>query len=250
MVNGWAALDPGRARGRRRRALHLRVLLLLQAGLAPRRRGGTRCARADGRAAGGGVACRRRLRPPHPRLGHARGRRLRASVWHPVQRGPDQEPLRRPHVHPARPGAPPAGHPAEVQPARRGGRQARGRGRRLDRARQHHAAARGDALRFRRCRGTRPHLVSPVVGPCFYGIDLPDEDELVAAARSVEEVRSSSARRASRTSRSKASRRRRSGRRRRSAACLTLDYPTRIPGRPAAREAPLRARAHGCQPRP
>ena len=51
---GRAALDPGRARGRRRRTLHLRVLLLLQAGLAPRRRGGARGARADGRAAGRG----------------------------------------------------------------------------------------------------------------------------------------------------------------------------------------------------
>ena len=29
----------------------------------------------------------------------------------------------------------------------------------------------------------------PVVGPCFYGIDLPDEDGLIAASRSVEEVR-------------------------------------------------------------
>jgi amidophosphoribosyltransferase len=29
----------------------------------------------------------------------------------------------------------------------------------------------------------------PVVGPCFYGIDLPDEDELIAASRSVDEVR-------------------------------------------------------------
>ena len=29
----------------------------------------------------------------------------------------------------------------------------------------------------------------PVVGPCFYGIDLADEDELIAASRSVEEVR-------------------------------------------------------------
>jgi amidophosphoribosyltransferase len=29
----------------------------------------------------------------------------------------------------------------------------------------------------------------PVIGPCFYGIDLADEDELVAARRSVEEVR-------------------------------------------------------------
>jgi amidophosphoribosyltransferase len=29
----------------------------------------------------------------------------------------------------------------------------------------------------------------PVVGPCFYGIDLPDEGQLIAASRSVEEVR-------------------------------------------------------------
>ena len=29
----------------------------------------------------------------------------------------------------------------------------------------------------------------PVIGPCYYGIDLPDEDQLVAAGRSVEEVR-------------------------------------------------------------
>jgi amidophosphoribosyltransferase len=29
----------------------------------------------------------------------------------------------------------------------------------------------------------------PIVGPCFYGIDLPDEEQLVAASRSVEEVR-------------------------------------------------------------
>ena len=28
----------------------------------------------------------------------------------------------------------------------------------------------------------------PVVGPCFYGIDLPDEGDLIAASRSVEEV--------------------------------------------------------------
>ncbi len=29
----------------------------------------------------------------------------------------------------------------------------------------------------------------PVVGPCFYGIDLPDEGDLIAASRSVDEVR-------------------------------------------------------------
>jgi amidophosphoribosyltransferase len=30
----------------------------------------------------------------------------------------------------------------------------------------------------------------PVIGPCFYGIDLADRDELVASNRSVENVRS------------------------------------------------------------
>jgi amidophosphoribosyltransferase len=70
----------------------------------------------------------------------------------------------------------------------------------------------------------------PVVGPCFYGIDLADEDELIAASRSVDEVRESigatslayisleglqaaTARPASSLCR----------------ACLTGDYPTRIP---------------------
>ena len=31
----------------------------------------------------------------------------------------------------------------------------------------------------------------PVVGPCFYGIDLPDEGQLIAASRTVDEVRDS-----------------------------------------------------------
>jgi amidophosphoribosyltransferase len=31
----------------------------------------------------------------------------------------------------------------------------------------------------------------PVIGPCFYGIDLADEDELIAAGRTVEDVRES-----------------------------------------------------------
>ncbi|HEY8773169.1 MAG TPA: amidophosphoribosyltransferase [Gaiellaceae bacterium] len=70
----------------------------------------------------------------------------------------------------------------------------------------------------------------PVIGPCFYGIDLADEDELIAAGRSVEDVRESigatslaylslaglqesTARPASALCR----------------ACLTGDYPTRVP---------------------
>jgi amidophosphoribosyltransferase len=70
----------------------------------------------------------------------------------------------------------------------------------------------------------------PIVGPCFYGIDFADEEELIAANRSVEQVRAyigatslaylsleglqaATARPASALCR----------------ACLTGDYPTRIP---------------------
>jgi amidophosphoribosyltransferase len=70
----------------------------------------------------------------------------------------------------------------------------------------------------------------PVIGPCFYGIDLADEEELIAAGRSVEDVRESigatslaylsldglqtaTARPSSALCR----------------ACLTGEYPTRIP---------------------
>ena len=70
----------------------------------------------------------------------------------------------------------------------------------------------------------------PVVGPCFYGIDLPDEDELLAASRSVEEIREhvgatslaylSLEGLTDATSQPAASLCR---------ACLTGDYPTRIP---------------------
>jgi amidophosphoribosyltransferase len=70
----------------------------------------------------------------------------------------------------------------------------------------------------------------PVIGPCFYGIDLADEDELIASSRTVDQVRVSigatslahislaglqaaTARPASSLCR----------------ACLTGEYPTRIP---------------------
>jgi amidophosphoribosyltransferase len=71
----------------------------------------------------------------------------------------------------------------------------------------------------------------PVIGRCFYGIDLADPSEMVAAGRSVEEVREhigattlaylshdglveATARPASSLCR----------------ACLTGDYPTAVPG--------------------
>jgi amidophosphoribosyltransferase len=70
----------------------------------------------------------------------------------------------------------------------------------------------------------------PVVGPCFYGIDLADEDELIAAGRSVEEVREAlgatslaylSLEGLQRSTRRPASTLCR--------ACLTGEYPTRVP---------------------
>ena len=70
----------------------------------------------------------------------------------------------------------------------------------------------------------------PVIGPCFYGIDFANDDELVAARRSVEAVRSyigaSSLHYLSLDGLTEATRRPESDLCR---ACLTRDYPTRVP---------------------
>ena len=74
----------------------------------------------------------------------------------------------------------------------------------------------------------------PVIGPCFYGIDLADEEELVAARRSVEAVRSyigaSSLHYLSLEGLQDATRRPESELCR---ACLTREYPTRVPAEAA-----------------
>ena len=56
---------------------------------------------------------------PVPGVGHPGGDRLRAGQRHPVRPGPGQELLRGPDVHPAQPDHPPAGHPAQAEPAPR-----------------------------------------------------------------------------------------------------------------------------------
>ena len=167
------------------------------------------------------LARRRRSRPTSCCRSPTRARPPRSASRarrHPVQRRADQEPLHRPHLHPARPGAARAGHPAEVQPARRGRGQARRRRRRLDRARQHDAADRADALRRGRRRGAHPHLVAAGDRPCFYGIDLADEDEMIAADATVEEMREAIGATSLAYLSHEGLRRRRSGRPRRSAA--------------------------------
>ncbi len=70
----------------------------------------------------------------------------------------------------------------------------------------------------------------PVVGPCYYGIDLADEDELIAAGKTVEEVRehigATSLAYLSLEGLQASTRRPESQFCR---ACLTRDYPTAIP---------------------
>jgi amidophosphoribosyltransferase len=70
----------------------------------------------------------------------------------------------------------------------------------------------------------------PVIGPCFYGIDLADEDELIASSRSVEEVRESIGATTlaylSLEGLQAATKRPASALCR---ACLTGEYPTRVP---------------------
>ncbi len=70
----------------------------------------------------------------------------------------------------------------------------------------------------------------PVIGPCFYGIDLADEEQLIASGRSVEEVRESigatSLAYLSLEGLQAATQRPESALCR---ACLTGEYPTRVP---------------------
>ncbi len=151
------ALRPARAQ-----AVRVRARLPGQGRLHPRRPerppGPPGARRRPGRRGAG------RRRPGHPRPGHGleRRRRLRRGQRHPLRRGPDEEPLCRPHLHPAEPDHAPARHPDQAQPAQ-GGHPgaAAGRGRRLDRARQHHQGDRRHAPGGRRPRGPRPHHLAP-----------------------------------------------------------------------------------------
>ena len=82
----------------------------------------------------------------------------------------------------------------------------------------------------------------PVVSPCFYGIDLASEDEMIAAHATVEEVRDA----IGATSLAYLSLEGLQAATQRPAhalcrACLTREYPTRVPDERV--EAPLRARA-------
>ena len=115
--------------------------------------------------------------------GYARAQR------HPLRPGAGQEPLHRPHLHHPGPAGPGGRRAAQAQPAaRQHRRQAARRGRRLDRARDHHP---GVVAMLREAGATEVHLrisSPPFSWPCFYGIDTPDRDELLAAHLSMPEI--------------------------------------------------------------
>ncbi len=70
----------------------------------------------------------------------------------------------------------------------------------------------------------------PVIGPCFYGIDLADEDELIAAHKTVDEVRRAiGATSLAYLSQEGLVEATRQPERMLCRACLNGDYPTRIP---------------------
>ena len=82
----------------------------------------------------------------------------------------------------------------------------------------------------------------PVVGPCFYGIDLPDEDELLAASRSVEEIREHVGATEPRLPLARGPDRRHEPARGVALSCVPHGrLPDADPGRPASRQASLRA---------
>ncbi len=122
--------------------LRLRVRLPGPPGQHPGRALGTRRASRHRPPAGPREAGRGRPRHRCSGVRHPRCRRLRAGVRNPLRSGPDEERLRRAHLHPAVADHSSARHPAQAQPAQRGDpRQAADRRRRLDRARQHPAGA-------------------------------------------------------------------------------------------------------------
>ena len=143
------------------RALHLRARLFRaarQLRLRPQRERGANRARARARAREVG---RRRRRRAGARLGRLRGDGIRRAVGRAAADGADQEPLRRPDVHPAAGVDPALRRQGEAEPgAERPERQARDPGRRFARARDDEPEDREDGARRGRERGARSHQLS------------------------------------------------------------------------------------------
>ena len=155
--------------------------------LDPRRRRGA-ASRPDGPSR---LRSRRPSTPTScsdPRLGHARRGRLHARFRIPYSEGVDQEPVRRPHLHPARRRPAPAGGPDEVQPL------AEVDGKRL--VIVDDSIVRGSTMRplvgmlfDAGAEEVHVRIVAADRGAVLHGIDMADEEQLAAAHRSVEQMR-------------------------------------------------------------
>ena len=174
---------PGHAAGRRRRALHLRVLLSGAARLEAQRRRGARRPRAHGRAARAGVARRGRSRPADSGFRHPRGDRLLARAQHPVQRGLIKNRyVGRTFIQPDQ-GLREQGIRLKFNPL------AEVAGKRV--VAVDDSIVRGNTTRqivqmLFDAGAAEVHVrisSPPVISQCYYGIDFADPDELIAAKK-------------------------------------------------------------------
>ena len=195
---------------RRRRALHLRVLLPRPAGLAPRGRRGARGARAHGRAARAEAPVEADLVLPIPDSGTPAAIGFSRALGIPFSEGLIKNRyVGRTFIQPDQ-GLREQGIRLKFNPL------AEVAGKRV--VVVDDSIVRGNTTRqivtmLFEAGAAEVHVrisSPPIIGPCFYGIDFAGEDELVAAERS-RRCASGSARPRSPTSRSRASRRRRAG---------------------------------------
>ena len=127
----------------------------------------------------------------HPGRRNARRYRVRAGVWHSLRGGRGQEPLYWQNVYPARPADARSGRPHETdayqgKPCREAGCD----GGRFHRARHDDGAGRQAAIGRRSRRSPcADYRARPSAFPCFYGIDMANQDDLVAAHHTVAEIR-------------------------------------------------------------
>ena len=176
-------------------AVHLRVRVPRAARLGDRRHVGLRVAAAHGRAARaqdprhpGGAGHRRR--DPDSRFEPAVGARAREQSRPQVSRGLRQEPLHRPHVHHARAGDAQEERAPEAES--HAASSSRTRSCCWSTIRSSAARRRARSCRWRarpaRARCTSRRRARRCAIPNVYGIDMPNQHELVATGRTEAEI--------------------------------------------------------------
>ena len=172
-------------------ALHLRVRLFRAARQPALRAQRLLGAQAAGAGAGARMSRERRHRGAGAGLGQRRGARLCRGVGTAVRDGAGAQPLRRAHVYRAAPVDSPFRREDQIQSG--GGTAASGKRIVL----VEDSLVRGTTLRkvipmLRQAGAREVHMriaAPPTTNSCFYGIDTPTREELLASHHSVEEIR-------------------------------------------------------------